>query len=293
MSSHIENSSSLVASDSRNIEIGELVLDIISVGGYYTCIQLPKHKIIFDMGICPKNTFRSNHVFFTHPHPDHMGAVIQHISTREMLSSGKSSYLMEDIYVSHFENILESWRKMSRCQLDCEVIGLRPDDVFTISRDHLVVPFRSVHRIPCMGYTLYKTKKKLHPDFHGKSANEIIAAKKQGLDIHIHEKKPLLSITGDTTHHVFANNPIIFDSEVLITEVTFFGDDISPDRAVQQGHMHIDDLLRYEDQLVDTHVVIMHLSSRYSIKDVEAIIQKKFRPDLLQNITIVSNSMII
>ena len=293
MSSHTEHPSSLVATDGRKIKIGDLTLDIISVGGYYTCIQLPKHKIVFDMGICPKEAFRSKYVFFTHPHPDHMSGFIQHLSTREMIGAGKSTYVMEDIHVAYFEDILNGWRRISRCSLQCEIVGITQKEEFSVSKNHLIVPFRSVHRIPCLGYTLFHIKKKLLPEFQGQSSQKIIAAKSMGKDIHLYERIPLVSVTGDTTHHVFERNPEILKSNVLVTEVTFFGDDVSPEQATAQGHMHINDLIRFEDAFLHTKLVIMHISARYKTAEVEEIVRKRFSKRVHKNITIVPNTMIV
>jgi len=237
--------------------------------------------------------FQSKFVFFTHPHPDHMSGFIQHLSTREMIGAGKSTYVMEDIHTDYFKDILHGWRGISRCSLQCDILGVQQKQEITISRDHVVVPFRSVHRVPCMGYTLFHTKKKLIPALQGKPSHKIIEAKKLGQDIHVHQKIPLISITGDTTHHVFERNPEILDSQILVTEVTFFGDDVSPERAQKQGHMHIDDLLCYEEAFTDTKLVIMHVSSRYKMTDVETIIRQKFSKAVQKNITIIPNTMVI
>ena len=190
MYSSVHQQSSLVAADPRNFKVGSLTLDIISVGGHYTCIQIPKKKIIVDMGLCPKNSIRSNHVFFTHPHPDHMSAVIQHLSTREMLSLKKGSYFLEEQHRENFAHMIEVWRKMSRCTLECNIIGLSPEQKYNITKNISVLPFRSVHRIPCMGYTFFEQKKKLLPMYQKASTEEIIHARKQNKIINAIIEKP-------------------------------------------------------------------------------------------------------
>lgn len=293
MSNSPEQSLSLVASNSRNIKIGSLTLDIISTGGHYTCIQIPKHKIVIDMGICPKESIRSEHVFFTHTHIDHISAMLQHISTREMLSLSKPKYFLEDIHEENFEAMLSSWRKLSMSPLECTVIGMKPGMQYSLSPKLTVQAFRSVHRIPCMGYTFYTNKNKLLPEYQNSSSAEIIQAKQQGLCVQEEISFPILSVTGDTTHHVFKNNPKIFESEVIVTEVTFFGDKISPEEAQHRGHMHILDLLPYEEQLLHTNLVIMHLSSRNKLDEVENIIHNTFSKEFRERITIVSNKMVV
>jgi ribonuclease BN (tRNA processing enzyme) len=144
-----------------------------------------------------------------------------------------------------------------------------------------------------MGYTFFEQKKKLIPEYQNASTQEIIRARRQQKVIDSIIEKPLISITGDTTHHVFAQSPSILNSEVLVTEVTFFCDKISPERAQHQGHMHIDDLIQYEEALSNTKIVIMHLSARYKTTDVEQIIHNKFSKDIRENIIIIPNEMSI
>lgn len=288
-----QNSLSLVASNPRNIKIGSLTLDIISTGGYYTCIQLPKHKIAIDMGICPQEAIRADHVFFTHPHVDHISAVIQHVSTREMISLKNPSYFIEDTHKDHFEAMIESWRKLSMSPLECTVIAIKPGEQQYISKTITVEAFRSVHRIPCLGYTFFTNKNTLLPEYQNKPSAEIVQAKKKGITVQEEVSIPILSVTGDTTHHVFRNNPRIFESEVIITEVTFFGDKISALEAQKRGHMHILDILPYEEQLLNTNLVIMHLSSRYKLEEVERIVNNTFSKELRERITLVSNTMVI
>ena len=54
------------------LKVQNINLDIISVGGLYTVVQLPNFKVAIDMGICPRSAFNKGHVFFTHTHADHI-----------------------------------------------------------------------------------------------------------------------------------------------------------------------------------------------------------------------------
>lgn len=245
------------------------------------------------MGVCPQNAIRANNVLFTHPHIDHMSAVMQHVSTREMLSLKNTTYFIEEQHKENFESMMDAWRKLSFCSLKCSVIGMEPKRKQHIHKGVFVTPFRSVHRIPCLGYTFFEQKKKLRPEYQNRSSDEIIKARKQNKEISYTYEENILSVTGDTTHHVFEQNPNILNSKVVITEVTFFCDKITPEKAQKRGHMHIYDLLSYEEQLQDTTLVIMHVSTRYSTSEVNKIVHNVLPKNIRENIIIVPHDHIL
>ena len=288
------SSLSLVPQNHRDFKVGSLHLDIISVGGYYTCIQLPREKIAIDMGVCSQKAISANRVFFTHPHPDHISAFIQHVSTREMtLSQSNTTYYIEEQHHTYLSSIINNWRSISRCRLHCTVESIQPKQHIPINKNLHVVPFRSVHRIPCMGYTFYRSKKRLKPQYNSCTTAELIALRKKNISIEDKHNINILSVTGDTTHDVFHQQPHILKSEVLITEVTFFCDRISPTKAKKMGHMHIEDILLYADDFQNTHIVIMHLSARYTTQQVESIIKKRLPQHLIDRIVLIPNEMIL
>ena len=116
---------SLILSNSRNFKLDDFLLDILSVGGHYTCIQFPHYKVAIDMGACPQTALKANTVFFTHPHTDHMSGVIYHLSTREMISNNRSNtYVVGSEHVQKFTQMIEAWRKLSNNTLNCQIVSL-------------------------------------------------------------------------------------------------------------------------------------------------------------------------
>ena len=246
------------------------------------------------MGICPQKALSADRVFFTHPHPDHISALIQHISTREMtLSKPRTTYYIEEQHHAYLSSILDNWRSISRCRLRCTIEAVQTKQHIPIKKDFYAVPFRSVHRIPCIGYTFYKKKKKLKAQYLSCTTTELMALRKKNISIENHINMNILSITGDTTHDVFHQQPHILKSEVLITEVTFFCDKISPQKAHKMGHMHIDDIRAHADDFQNTHIVIMHLSARYTTQQAEDIIKKRLPQHLIDRIVVIPNEMLL
>ncbi|MEC7985713.1 MAG: hypothetical protein VX278_11160 [Myxococcota bacterium] len=285
---------SLILSNSRNFQLDDLKLDILSIGGHYTCVQFPQYKIAIDMGICPQSALRADTVFFTHPHPDHMSGVIYHLSTREMMSQKKrSTYVLGVEHVEAFTQMIESWRKLSKNDLKCTIVPMSIQKEYDVRKDLRVQSFRSVHRIPCQGYTLIRRKKKRKEEYKNYSGPEMAAARKRGEEISREVTERLCSFTGDTSHHVFAQQPAILESKVLVTEVTFFCDRVSPEKATRNGHLHLQDLRRYESMFQNEYIVIMHLSARYATKEVERWIENTLPKHLRERILVVPNERLL
>ena len=138
--------------------------------------------------------------------------------------------------------------------MKCNVKTMRPKDVFSISKTITVEAFRSVHRMPCQGYILYETKKKLKDEYRGLENSEIVALRKQNVDIVDSQKIPLLAYTGDTTIDVLNREPILRTVKILILEVTFFDDDVPPEKARKHGHIHIEDIPKEEGFFENEHL---------------------------------------
>ena len=271
------------------IQLGDITIDIISVGGHYTSIQLPNQKIAIDMGICTPVGLRCNHVFFTHAHTDHIAGVIRHCSTREMMNMPTPTYVIGEEHRAAFDDVFRAWRKLNRSFMKCNVKTMRPKETMKISQKWGIEAFRSMHRMPCQGYLLYEERKKLLPKYHGLPQKEIAELAKQKVQIIERKKIPLLAYTGDTTIDVLYRESWLRQVKILLLEVTFFDEKVSPEMSKKHGHIHIDDIPQQPDFFQNEHVVILHLSSRYSTEQVEDIIQEKLPQYLQDKITLIPN----
>ena len=272
------------------LHLCNLHINIASVGGQYTCIQLPTYKMAIDMGICTPSALRCEKVFFTHAHTDHIAGFIRHCSIREMMNMKAPTYIIGEEHRSAFDQTLGAWRRLNRSFMKCNVKTMRPKDVFSISKTITVEAFRSVHRMPCQGYILYETKKKLKDEYRGLENSEIVALRKQNVDIVDSQKIPLLAYTGDTTIDVLNREPILRTVKILILEVTFFDDDVPPEKARKHGHIHIEDIPKEEGFFENEHLVIMHVSARHSTARAQEIIEDQLPQYLQDKITLIPNS---
>ena len=166
---------------------------------------------------------------------------------------------------------------------------MRPKEYMKLNKNIAVEAFRSIHRMPCQGYIVYEERKKLLPQYQHLSQVEIAALAKQKIPIVEIQKTPLVAYTGDTTIDVLRREPILRTVKILLLEITFFATDVSPASARKHGHIHIDDIPQEPDFFQNEHVVILHISSRYSSQQVEQVIAEKLPQYLQHKITLVSN----
>jgi ribonuclease Z len=238
-------------------------VDAVSVGGFETCIRLPAMQLCFDIGRCPPAAVEASRVLFTHAHVDHMGGVIHHCAQRDLSGRGAPEYWVPAESAEAFEEMLQSWRRLSHSALPCRVRAVRPGDRVPIGGGRVVEVFRAVHRIPTVGYALHVERRRLRADLVGLSGPEIAARREAGEVVHEVFSVPEVAFCGDTTIDVFDREPIVRKVRLLILEVTFFGDRVSVQQARGGGHVHFDEVVERLDRFDNEVVLLTHASRRH------------------------------
>ena len=75
-------------------------------------------------------------------------------------------------------------------------------------------------------------------------------------------------------------NPVLYDVEVLITELTFVAKDHRPEKIRKLGHIHLDHLIERRQRFNNKLIIAGHLSTRYHSKQVDRIVRRAI-PDML------------
>jgi ribonuclease Z len=146
------------------LNLAGIAVDALSIGGLETCIQLPGLDLAFDMGTCPPSAVHRSTVCFTHAHIDHMGGVAHHCATRALTRLDPPTYLVPAENVEAFHDLLAVWRRLDRSELDCRSCRWRPRKSTWCRPGLVAIPFRSPHRVPCIGYALWEERNKLKPE---------------------------------------------------------------------------------------------------------------------------------
>ena len=272
------------------LQVQNIKLDIISVGGLYTVVQLPSYKIAIDLGVCPRSSFNKSHIFFTHTHADHIAGVIRHCASRRLLGLPPPTYVIGREDVANFTAFMEHAGKLVRSDMEYEILEVSPGDRIPINQHACVRSYRSIHKAPCQGYVVCEIRTKLKPEYHGLPGSELQALRELGLDLTTEIETPLVTYTGDTTIDVFHREPILQSVKVLITEVTFFEDDVDKVESKRRGHMHLDDIIDNPELFCQPAIVLMHASSRFTGEDVQKILEQKMPEEMRKRVHIIPNN---
>jgi ribonuclease Z len=257
-------------------------IDAVSVGGFETCIQVPAWKLCFDIGRCPPKARSLPRVLFTHAHCDHMGGIIHHTAMRDLLNMPPPEYLVPAENEADFRQLLDVWRRLDRAELPCTVRPVAPGDAIDIGQRRLVRVFRSIHRVPCVGYALCQQKDKLRPEYAHLSSGEIRDLRQKGVAITERLELPEVAFCGDTTIDVVDNEELVRKARLLILEVTFLDDRVSVESARRHGHVHLDEVIARAELFENEVILMTHFSARYSGKQVAHILSKRL-PDSLRD----------
>jgi len=253
----------------------------ISVGGIETCIDLPEHKLCFDIGRCPSWAVPRQRVLITHAHMDHLGGLAYHCATRSLMGMSPPEYLVPRQDAAALAELFEVWRKLDRSALEHRLIPIGPGDEYRLSRDLVARPFESPHVVPTQGYGLWRERRKLKPEYVGLPQSELQRlAVEQGTELTDVVSFPEVVFTGDTLPEVIEREEVVRRAKVLVMECTFLDDRVSVAQARETGHVHLDELLRFAPLLENEALVLTHFSARYSPAQVRAILDDRLPADL-------------
>lgn len=229
---------------------------------------------MFDMGalVHPQ---KPDVVFLTHTHNDHitfMGQILndQYRRTDVYLPS-KALPLVQEFLASH--------QRMIECEEEssdnpAKHYTLHPldfGDVVDITHRGTKYTVRALechHRIDCLGFSIFRTVRKLKPEYQKMEGREIGRLRKEGVDIHDTSNEPFLCHLGDTTHRVFERHPeILQQHKYIVVECSFFCEK-TRGNADKTMHMHWDDLKPFVESHPNVLFILIHFSLRYSALDI-------------------------
>ncbi len=272
-----------------SLDLGGLDVRGFSIGGLATWFMVPEWHLCMDIGDCPLEAVRMNHVFLTHAHGDHARCLLRHFSLRRMLNMEPATYCVPDFLVEPLRHLAYAWSDLEGHRRNPEYvphfIGLAARDELELNRQLIATSFPVDHRVRSLGYTIWERRKKLLPELAGLPGQEIVARKKAGLPIEAEQRTPRLTFIGDTTLKTLEREPQMLNSRILVLEATFIMDD-DIGMATPKGHLHLrqlfDFLSAHEADCRFGHLVLKHFSMKYPRRLIEARCQALV-PDFLRD----------
>lgn len=269
----------------KNAPILSHIHDGLTIEGYsraavQTCWRLNELKILFDIGIQPWDFMGIPTAFISHAHLDHIAALPAYVSRRRMMKMDPPVIYLPDSAIDAAWEMLQTFRKLDRGAMPCELIGILPGDQIDISREYVVTALPTTHTIDSVGFVVHQRRHKLKPEFQNLDGQQIKEKKLAGVEITKEMRIPLIAYTGDTSPKGLDQNPVFYESKILISEMTFVAPEHRKDKIHKHGHMHVDDYRARQDLFQNELIIASHLSTRYNVSQVKKFVAKAL-PDAL------------
>ena len=274
-----------------------------SRAGDGTTFVIPQLKWMFDCGalVDGGGLRQPRTIFLTHTHSDHIFTLAHFTHSREAQQQPHPIQVyVPKRAVSLIKNYLEAYANMITMNVgseentdsdsgqrmlhkdektaNYELIGVEPGEEFSIrngGKEFLIRVVECVHRVDCLGYSIFERQQKLKEEYRGLPGKDIGQLRKQGVEINDSSWKPFLCYLGDTTAQVFIKHPEILQEHSIIVVECSFLDDKSQDNAVRHKHMHWFDL----KPIVDAHPQILFVLTHFSLKYPGIFLQKFFKEE--------------
>ena len=147
-----------------------------SIGSEQTCHQFPGHGVMFDVGGAPLSSTVIPNVFVTHGHDDHVGGLGSHHLRRNGWGMDAARYFVQEEDVKLVRAMVQAQCDLNRSRAlrNIEIIGVGEGSDIPVGKGGLSVrPFRSTHRIPCLGYALWGKRKRRKEEYRSLSEREL------------------------------------------------------------------------------------------------------------------------
>ncbi len=267
------------------VEAGDYNIRGVSLGGIYTSLHVPQLHSLFDVGMALRTTAGVRHLFLSHAHADHSGAIISLLGLRGLLGNPPplKLYLPSEV-AAPLSELIANWSKLQRYPFPLNVTPMEPGDEVPIGGNLIARAFRTYHPVPSLGYEFVRKVTKLKDEFRSLEGKEIERRKRAGEDIFYEQTRSEFAYATDTLISVLDHEPQLYETEVLVMECTFLDEKKTLKDARAGCHIHLDEILERADKFKNKHLVLMHFSQLYQPSDVLEILDARCPESLRKKI---------
>ncbi len=243
-----------------------------------TLLLLPQFKLALDIGRPHRRLPSMSTVCVSHGHVDHLGALAFWAAQRYLNAMGPATLCVPHDIEGDIARLLDLHARMEGGRpYDVTIEPVDDGSLHPLKRDLHLEFFTTDHWVPTLGNRLCWTRRRLLPEFEGESGDRLAELRRTGVEITGELVMPLVAYGADTGPGIF-DDPRAIEAEIVLLECSFwFEEDI--DRARRFGHLHLDDLISALPTLRCRHLVLLHASRRYRIREVEELIESRLAPN--------------
>lgn len=266
------------------VRVGELCVEGHSRAGTETWFRVQPPGIAFEAGRGPLELAGADTVFVTHGHLDHVLGVPFVLSQRSLHRAQSTRVACPREIADPLRRFVAAAAELEGATYRWELLALAPGDRVEVGRDLAVVAFATDHVVPSLGYHLVRRRRRLRPELRDLPREELLRRRAEHGQTEIHEEREeiWLSYCGDTAPGVFALEPALFDSRVLLLECTFLGP-AHRERGMSYKHLHLEDLVPWAHRFRNEAIVLHHLSRRFGVGELRAAVAEHL-PELADRV---------
>ena len=257
---------------------GQLRLVGGSRAGEGTLVLLPQLQLALDPGRPHRALPPMRTVVVSHGHLDHVGGLGYWASQRFLNSMPPATALVPEPIADDVRSLLGVLARLEGGKpYDVEVVPVVEGRRHQLRRDVDLSFFATEHWVPTLGTRITWKKRRLRPELGHLLEPEIARRRRAGEEVTEELAIDLLSYCADSGPTLLADTPEVLRSEIVILECSFFkpGD---RDRAARYGHMHLEDLAPHLADFECRHLVLLHASRRYRLREIEKYLDDEVRP---------------
>jgi len=264
----------------RQLMFNGMTIEGFSRAAMQTYWRIPELKLGFDLGGQPWSFMGTPQWFVSHTHMDHILALPAYVARRRMMKMEPPKIYLPARAVGRVRQLLDVFQYLDHGHLPCELIGVKPGEEYEISREHVVSVLRTDHSIPSVGYVVWERRKRLKPEYQSLTEMEIRKLAISGHQVSAEVRFPRVAYLGDSTPHGLDDNPVMYEADILIMEVSFVAKRHRTELIHRRGHIHLDDVTERRDRFRNGLIIVSHFSTRCTDREIDRIVHKRI-PDMM------------
>jgi ribonuclease Z len=264
----------------RTLQHHNLTIEGYSRAAVQSYWRVPELKVGFDLGAQPWSFMSTPTWFVSHTHLDHVAALPVLVARRRMMKMEPPTIYLPAEAVEGVEALLRAFQRLDRGRMPAELIGLKPGDEVELSRELVVKAFATRHTIPSLGYLVWERRKKLKPEYHALTGEQIRDLRLSGVEVSAEIRIPKVAYLGDTSPPGIDALAETYRAQILILEMTFVAPNERASVIHKYGHTHLDDLLARADRFENEVIIASHFSTRLHPDQIQRIVEKRLPESL-------------